>query len=35
MVADIILILLPFAAFFGPLAIITAILEATIWKDRQ
>ena len=34
MLTDALLMFLPLAAFFGPLAIITGLLEATIWKDK-
>ena len=33
MLLDLLLMLIPVAVFFGPLAIITGLLEATIWKD--
>lgn len=32
---DALLMLLPLAAFFGPLCIVTAILESTIWRHDQ
>lgn len=35
MLTDALLMLIPLAVFFGPLCIITGLLEATIWKDKQ
>lgn len=34
MAADFLIMLCGLAGFFGPLCLITAILEATIWKDQ-